>query len=100
MGSAALPVEAREAVVLAVHEAVANGVEHGTPGSPVSVTARTEEGGVTVEIRTAGPWAEPHPSSSDVDPGGRGLALMRSLTNGLEILVDEQFVTIRLRSPA
>jgi anti-sigma regulatory factor (Ser/Thr protein kinase) len=95
---ASLSSEDREALLLAVHEAVANGIDHGSSGEPVVVNARREDGHVIVEITTAGTWQEPVGGGFGSDPRGRGLPLMRGLTNGLEILVDSDFVTVRLRT--
>lgn len=85
--------------MLAVHEAVANGIDHGVSGEPVGVAARVENGDVMVEITTAGAWKEPSEGGSAGDSRGRGLPLMRGLTNGLEILVSGEFVIVRLRTP-
>ena len=96
LGSTCLAPDARNAVVLAVHEAVANGIEHGMSGEPVLVAARVEDGDVIVEITSAGSWEEPIGASRDLR--GRGLQLMRGLTTGFEIVPDGEFVTVRLRS--
>ena len=96
---ASLALEDREALVLAVHEAVANGIDHGTPGEPVVVGARLEDSDVIIEITTAGSWEEPAGGGFSGDSRGRGLRLIRGLTNELEILVSGEFVIVRLRSP-
>ena len=41
--------------MLAVHEAVANGVEHGS-GSPVRVEGSVDDGGLVVEVTRKGLW--------------------------------------------
>ena len=84
-----------DAVVLAVHEAVANGFEHAN-GSPVRIEGGVDDRGLVVEITTRGWWV---PSE---DPGalaehGRGLILMRGLTDEAEVLVEDESVMIRLR---
>jgi anti-sigma regulatory factor (Ser/Thr protein kinase) len=88
---------AQDALVLAVHEAVANGIEHGS-GLPVRVEGSAEDGYPVVEVTTEGSW---QPGRSGLDGAlaerGRGLALMRGLTDQLELLVDDRCVTIRLR---
>lgn len=96
---ASLPLDSREGLVLAVHEAVANGIDHGVSGEPVVVGARVENGDVIVEITTAGSWKEPSDGGSSGDSRGRGLRLMKGLTNEREILVSGEFVIVRLRSP-
>lgn len=92
--------EEQDAVLLAVHEAVVNGIEHGTRGSPVLVAARFEDGDLIAEITTVGAWVAEQEADATVDDWGRGLALMRGLTDGLEIVVDDECVTVRLRTPA
>lgn len=89
---------ARDALVLAVHEAVANGVEHGS-GSPVRVEGSVDNGHVIVEITTRGGWVAADGPDAWLGERGRGLMLMRGLTDEPEIVVDDECVTIRLRSP-
>lgn len=84
--------------MLAVHEAVANGFEHGMSGTPVVVGGRVDDGVVIVEITTAGSWEASGEGGLSDELRGRGLQLMRGLTNGVEIVPDGEFVTVRLRS--
>lgn len=88
--------DTQDALMLAVHEAVANGVEHGN-GSRVLVDARVDDRGLVIEISTEGSWEPESRQSDPLDERGRGLALMRGLTDELELLVDEDGVSIRLR---
>ena len=87
---------AQDAFVLAAHEAVANGIEHGD-GSPVRVEGSAEDGDLVLEIRSTGSWGSGSPGDGALARRGRGLALMRRLTDELELLVDDGCVTIRLR---
>ena len=96
LGGADIGHVAQDALVLAVHEAVANGIEHGS-GSPVRVQGSVENGDLVVEITTNGSW-EPSASKDTLAERGRGLALMRGLTE-LQLLVDNDCVVIRLRPP-
>jgi anti-sigma regulatory factor (Ser/Thr protein kinase) len=84
-----------DALVLAVHEAVANGIEHGS-GSPVRVEGSVEDGDLVVEITSRGSWNAGSDGDGPLAERGRGLALMRALTE-MELLVDDGCVTIRLR---
>lgn len=88
---------AADALVLAVHEAVANGIEHGS-GSRVLVQGRAGNGDLVVEITTKGSWKAGSESEGDgaLAERGRGLALIDALTE-LELLVHDGCVTIRLR---
>jgi anti-sigma regulatory factor (Ser/Thr protein kinase) len=87
---------AEDALVLAVHEAVANGIEHGS-GSPIRVEGSADDGDLVVEVTTNGSWDPRSTEDGALAQHGRGLTLMRRLTDKLELLVDDGCVTIRLR---
>ena len=71
----------RDSVVLAAHEATANAMVHGQPGSAVTVSAcQNDDGGFAVEVTNRGGWKEPEPGHS-----GRGLAMMTDLMLDVEI---------------
>jgi len=84
-----------DALLLAVHEAVANGIQHGS-GSPVQVEGSAEDGDFVVKITTTGPWGPQSNGDGELAERGRGLVLMRALAE-LELLVDDGCVTICLR---
>lgn len=72
----------RDSVVLATHEAAANAMVHGQPGSAVTISARQDEAGdFAVEVSNLGGWKAPEPGTS----GGRGLAMMTELMREVEI---------------
>ena len=63
------------AVMLATHEAAANGMRHGKADSPVMVSAhQDDDGSFSVEVTNHGGWKEP-------EPGNRrgGLVIMNEL---------------------
>ena len=64
-------------IVLAVHEAVANAIEHGglAPGAVVAVAADVVSGELHVSVRDEGTWRE---RTAD-DTRGRGLDIMRAM---------------------
>ncbi len=70
-------------LVSAVGEAVANAIEHGVhdPGSVFEIEARLHESTLVVEVRSPGHWRSFTPSADR----GRGLQIMRTYSNGLEI---------------
>ena len=76
------PLVERE-IVMAVHEASANVVEHayGPAGGTITITARYEDDQVEVLVRDSGSWR-------GVSRGdrGNGLKLMRGLMN--DVIVD------------
>ena len=95
--SVSLPDAAIDSLVLATHEAAANGIEHASSGSPVIVDARVENGQVILDVTTTGRWgAQSHGSQSD--ERGRGLGLIRGVVPDPEILLDGERVTVRLRT--
>ena len=66
----------RDEVVLAAHEAVANGIEHSEEDREVRVHGELDEQAVTVTVMSPGPWREPEPRIGR----GNGLVIMRGLT--------------------
>ena len=81
---------ARDAVILATHEAAANAVEHAHAG--VVVTASRNRDRVTVVVRNSGGWKE-----SDGSEGrGRGLILMRALMSQVEIGSRQDGTVVRM----
>ena len=84
----------RDAILLAAHEAAANGIEHG--GAPLSVEGRAEPDVILIEVKSAGRWAA-HPRVRS-DERGRGLDLMRGLVSEVEILAEEERTIVRLRT--
>jgi serine/threonine-protein kinase RsbW len=93
-----LPEATERGIVLAVSEAAANAIEHGygcDGEGIVTVTASLEEGWVDVEVRDAGMWRE---GRGDGDRG-RGLAIMRSIMEGLSVERDNGGTVVRMRHP-
>jgi anti-sigma regulatory factor (Ser/Thr protein kinase) len=83
---------AREAVILATHEAAANAVEHAHAVVIVSGTCDCD--GVTVVVTNTGPWKE----SEGSEFRGRGLPIMHGLMSHVDIGSDDagSVVTMRL----
>jgi anti-sigma regulatory factor (Ser/Thr protein kinase) len=79
--------------VLATHEAVANAVEHGHVGHTVTVSGRTENGKVTVEVNDEGGWRE---ATFGDEERGRGLMLIAWLMDEFELSSNGQGTTIRM----
>ena len=83
-------------IVLATAEAFANAVEH--PQEPTShlveVVGAINNHTVTISIRDHGTWRGDH---SRKEEGGRGLAIMNELMDGVQFdcLVDGTTVTMR-----
>lgn len=97
--------EAVELAVLAVDEALANAIEHGSlPGAPVEVATTVAAGGDVAEVLVTdrgrpgaraplGVPAPPPPSSDH----GRGLIIMSALADGLEVRRAGRGTRVRLR---
>jgi anti-sigma regulatory factor (Ser/Thr protein kinase) len=86
-------------IVLAVAEAATNAIEHAyrnVAAGRVNIKAAIENHDVVITIRDTGSWQPPAPDSGQ---RGRGISLIRALTDETEISTDEQgtLVTMRVR---
>jgi anti-sigma regulatory factor (Ser/Thr protein kinase) len=90
-GEVGLTADALVDLQLAVGEAAANGVEHAYRGRPpgsvevdLELQDRGSSGGAVVSVRVLdhGAW---HPAPVGTGPRGRGLSLIRTLANGLDV---------------
>lgn len=90
-----LPAAAVDDLILAAGEACANAVEHAYRAAPgdLHVTARADDGGVTVTVADRGAW-DPSPAGAD---RGHGLALMRTLADHAEVVHGAAGTRVRLR---
>ena len=92
LDSIGVPAESRDGVVLAVHEAAANAIEHAT--GRVTVRGAHDGEKLLLVVSNTGRWRGSHP----VDLArGRGLTIMRALMNNLEIRTDPEGTTVRMR---
>jgi GAF domain-containing protein/anti-sigma regulatory factor (Ser/Thr protein kinase) len=85
-----------QTLVLATNEAVANAVEHAhrdRNDEMIEVRAELREGEVTVEVRDHGTWRD-SPSGSN---RGRGLTVMRSLMDEVDVQRSDDGTQIRMR---
>ena len=110
-----VPPAAAGAVELAIHELLANALEHGHLGDPtvpidVEVTG-VEEGEVTVRVADralGGSWSARWPAGVDGDqPGvearqlrGRGLTLVLAAAAGLQVVADDGCTAVLVRLSA
>lgn len=83
-----------EGLVVAVGEAVGNAIEHayGGAGGTIHLRARREEAALVVEVEDHGRWKRPV-SAQD---RGRGLELMRTLVDHMNLNGTPQGTTVRL----
>jgi serine phosphatase RsbU (regulator of sigma subunit)/anti-sigma regulatory factor (Ser/Thr protein kinase) len=93
----AAAVDERDAyrVALACNEACMNAIEHSFAprDARLEVLARLEEDEVDIVVRDHGHWREPRDEGS----GGRGLAMMRSLMDAVDVNPTPQGTTVHLR---
>jgi serine/threonine-protein kinase RsbW len=91
-----LGAEASFEFVLAANEAVTNAIRHGGPDDHGRILLHTLTDGdrLTLAVRDYGVFVAA-PEAPRVD-GGRGLAMMRSLTDEFELLPDTLGTTVRL----
>jgi len=81
-------------LTLAAHEAAANVVEHAYPnGGDVMVSAHRDDGSLLVVVQDSGHWRAP----SRTDQRGRGLTVMSSLVDDIEIAPSASGTTVMLR---
>ena len=82
-------------ITVAVQEASANAVEHAyAPGSAAfEVDARHDDGVITVVVHDHGQWREARGGAQR----GRGMPIMRSLMETVEVARDEEGTTVLLR---
>ena len=90
---AGVTADARDAVVLATHEAAANAMEHARGAGRVTVRGEVEEDAVMVVVTNAGDWREP----VHLDGRGRGMALIRALMSDVDIETDSRRCVVRMR---
>ena len=88
-----ISVEARNALVLATHEAVANAIEHGEAGHTVTVRGRLDNGIITIEVSDEGGWQE---ATFDDEERGRGIMLIAALTDEFELSSNGPGTTLRM----
>ena len=81
-------------VVLAIHEAVVNALEHSGGTQPVVVRGMRLDGLVIVEVLDSGSWKAPGRTAPEAR--GRGLALIRDLVTDAEIITRTDGTTVRL----
>ncbi len=84
--------EQRDAVVLAIHEAAANAIEHAN--GKVTVRGARNSDRLLVVVSNTGRWSGPKPNNI---ARGRGLKLMRALMSNVEIHVEPERTTVRMR---
>jgi anti-sigma regulatory factor (Ser/Thr protein kinase) len=82
----------RDAVVLAVHEAAANAIEHAC--SRVTIRGARDDDKLIVVVTNNGRWRGPAP---DELARGRGLTVMRGLVSQLEISTEPDRTSVRMR---
>jgi anti-sigma regulatory factor (Ser/Thr protein kinase) len=88
-----VPSHARDAIVLAIHEAAANAIDHAC--SSVSIRGVRDENKLILVVSNSGRWRKPR--LSEELSRGRGLTLMEALTSQMEILTNPERTTIRMR---
>jgi anti-sigma regulatory factor (Ser/Thr protein kinase) len=80
----------RDELILAAHEAVANGIEHSDGDGEIRVQGEIDDQAVTVIVTSPGPWREPVARFGR----GNGLVLIRGLT---EAEIDATLTSVKVR---
>ena len=82
----------RDEIILAAHEAVANGIEHSDGDGEMRARGAIDDQAVTVTVTSPGPWREP-----ETRPGrGNGLVIIRGLTE-VDIEAATTSANVRMR---
>jgi anti-sigma regulatory factor (Ser/Thr protein kinase) len=87
-----VPPSERDAIVLAIHEAAANAIEHAC--SRVTIRGLRDQDKLILVVTNSGRWQRPRPEELS---RGRGLTLMRALTSRMEISTEPERTTVRMR---
>jgi serine/threonine-protein kinase RsbW len=88
-----VPDDAAEDVVLATHEAAANGIEHAEFGTEVTIRGTRDDDQLIVVVTNSGPWKRPR--SMD-ESRGRGLVLMENLMSEVDIQARSKVTAVRM----
>jgi anti-sigma regulatory factor (Ser/Thr protein kinase) len=90
--------DSRYEFVYAVNEAVTNAIRHGASDEEdmihMSIVADSER--LTFAVSDRGTFVMPEVEGAEVSPGGRGLALMASLVDEVDVHIDPGGTTVRL----
>ena len=93
-----LDADSRYEFVYAVNEAVTNAIRHGASDEEdmihMSITADADR--LTFAVRDRGTFVMPEADAPEVSEGGRGLALMASLVDEVDLHIDPGGTTVRL----
>jgi len=90
--------DSRYEFVYAVNEAVTNAIRHGAADEEdmihMSISADAER--LTFAVHDRGTFVMPEVEGTDASPGGRGLALMASLVDEVDVHIDPGGTTVCL----
>ena len=90
--------DSRYEFVYAVNEAVTNAISHGASDEEdmihMSIIADADR--LTFAVRDRGTFVMPEADGADTSAGGRGLALMASLVDEVDVHIDPGGTTVRL----
>jgi anti-sigma regulatory factor (Ser/Thr protein kinase) len=94
-----LDADARFRFTLAVNEAVANAIEHGAPSADGRVQLRIAGQGdsLTFEVRDWGSFSVSKPNLGKLQERGRGLAMMATLVDEVDLKPSDDSTIVRLR---
>jgi anti-sigma regulatory factor (Ser/Thr protein kinase) len=95
-----LPPRDRYQFVYAVNEALTNAIKHGSPDQDGTIGLRVEFDGdsIVCSVSDCGPWENPEiRPGPNTGEGGRGLLLMSALADEVQVSVEPEATTVRLR---
>jgi anti-sigma regulatory factor (Ser/Thr protein kinase) len=83
-------------LVIALNEAVANAVEHGSPSDFVNIRAELVHGSVSIGVADTGRWKE-RGLVPDSEGRGRGLMIIRALVEDVGVRCSGEGTTVTMR---
>jgi anti-sigma regulatory factor (Ser/Thr protein kinase) len=94
-----LDADARFRFTLAVNEAVANAIEHGSPSPDGRVQLRisVHRDALSFEVRDWGRFSVSMPHQDKLQERGRGLAMMATLVDEVDLKPSQDSTVVRLR---
>ena len=90
---AGVPDEIRDEIVLAIHEAAANAIEHAASNTEVTVRVVQSDGTIIVHVVNRGQWKPPR---SAEEMRGRGLSLIENLMSEVEVQTKRGWTTVKM----
>jgi anti-sigma regulatory factor (Ser/Thr protein kinase) len=83
---------------LAANEAVTNAIRHGAPDEHghIHLSVAADAGRLTFSVRDHGSFSARSPATTTIGEGGRGMSIMASLMDEVQICITPESTTVQL----